>query len=280
MFDRFLSAFSIVSRIPVKFKFNFDASRLDFYLPVIGIFPALLGLILSGLSIILMNFTGENILLTVIVIMIVQYLCFNLFHLDGLMDTADAFLGAADKEKRLSILKDSRIGVYGFFAGFAVLALKAALLIPLFGFIQDSAGVIFFYPIAGRFSAALIPCIAPAANAGGLGALARESKVYRSILGAFAALVLWALVAAGLWTLINLVPGISIARFTAWNGSLTQAPVIAVSLIIIAPATAFFYARLYIRGAGGYSGDTLGAAIETGEILCLAAALFLGQIIA
>jgi adenosylcobinamide-GDP ribazoletransferase len=267
MFDRFLSVFATVSRIPVKFKFNFDPSRMDFYLPIIGVFPALLGLILSGLSVFLINFIGEHIVLAVIIIMIIQYLCFNLFHLDGLMDTADAFLGAANKEKRLEILKDSRIGVYGFFAGFAALALKAAILIPLFGFIKNSAGVIFFYPIIGRFSAALIPCMAPAASSKGLGALAKESKAFRGILGTITALILWAL--------INIIPGISSSRFTPWNGSLAEILAIAISLAAIAPLTAFFYAKLYKRGIGGYTGDTLGAAIETGELLSLAATFVL-----
>jgi adenosylcobinamide-GDP ribazoletransferase len=255
IFDRFLSAFSIVSRIPVKIKFNFDPSRMDFYLPIIGIFPALLGLILSGLYIISVNFIGEHIVLAVIIIMIIQYLCFNLFHLDGLMDTADAFLGSVNKEKRQEILKDSRIGVYGFFAGFAVLALKAALLIPLFKFIQNSAGVIFLYPLIGRFSAALIPCIVPAANSKGLGVLAKDSKVYRCIFGIITSCILWGLITARLW-----------------NGSLVHLVIPAVSLVIIAPLTAVFYARLYKRGIGGYTGDTLGAAIETGELLSLAAA--------
>jgi adenosylcobinamide-GDP ribazoletransferase len=273
MLDRFLSTFSLVSRIPVKVKFNFDPSRMDFYLPIIGVFPAVLGLILSGLFLFLLNYIGAHTVLAVIGITIIQYLSFNLFHLDGLMDTADAFLGTADKEKRLLILKDSRIGVYGFFAGFAALALKAALLIPLFGFIPNSTAIIFFYPVIGRFSAALIPCMVPPANSKGLGALAKESKVYCSVLGAFASLILWGLISAGFWTLMNLISGISIVHFTEWNESLTQVLAITVSLITIAPLTAFFYARLYKRGIGGYTGDTLGAAIETGEILYLTAAL-------
>ena len=35
------------------------------------------------------------------------------FHLDGLADIADAFPGAATVERRLEILKDSRLGTYG-----------------------------------------------------------------------------------------------------------------------------------------------------------------------
>ena len=112
MLDRFLSTFSLVSRIPVRGKFVFDTSRMDFHFPLVGVFPALIQLLLfGGLSLL-----WDNPRLTVIIVIITQYLCFNLFHLDGLMDTADAFLGTVDREKRQAILKDSRTGVYGFFA--------------------------------------------------------------------------------------------------------------------------------------------------------------------
>jgi cobalamin synthase len=33
--------------------------------------------------------------------------------------------------------------------------------------------------------------------------------------------------------------------------------------------SAAFYARVYAKGLGGFTGDTSGAAIETGEELCL-----------
>ncbi len=37
-------------------------------------------------------------------------------HEDGLADTADGFGGGADKERSLTIMKDSRIGSYGAIA--------------------------------------------------------------------------------------------------------------------------------------------------------------------
>ncbi|MDR2134719.1 MAG: adenosylcobinamide-GDP ribazoletransferase, partial [Treponema sp.] len=207
MFDRFLSAFSVISRIPVRRPFRFDPSRMDFYLPVIGIFPAFLGLLCFT---ILRRFFG-SVSLSVVCVLIVQYLCFNLFHLDGLMDTADAFLGSADRDKRLAILKDSRIGVYGFFAGAAALGLKAALLAASAPFASSGAAVfIFAYPLCGRFGAALVPRMAPPVNPGSLGALAKESSARRCAGGMITALLLWAFTGGGLACLAGaagLVPG-------------------------------------------------------------------------
>ncbi|MCL4152003.1 UNVERIFIED_CONTAM: hypothetical protein GTU68_009582 [Idotea baltica] len=52
-------------------------------------------------------------------------------HEDGLGDVADGFFGAASREKRLTIMKDSRIGVYGALALIVTTVLRVALLAAL-----------------------------------------------------------------------------------------------------------------------------------------------------
>ncbi|MDR2662982.1 MAG: adenosylcobinamide-GDP ribazoletransferase [Treponema sp.] len=273
--DRFLSTFSLISRIPVKAKFNFDPSGMDFFLPVTGVVPALLVFI----ACVILSFAGNLLvrypLIAAVLIIIVQYFCFNLFHLDGLMDTADAFLGTVRREKRQEILKDSRVGVYGFFAGFISLVLKAALLSGLCPVIPAFPAVILAYPVTGRFAAALLPCMAEPANPGGLGALLKDSRPRRCVLGFAAAAAVWVLIAWGLLNAAALMPvpgsGFSVNILGA---ALVPAALLAgLSALVIAPGTAFFYARLYRRGIGGYTGDALGAAVETAELLYLAAAL-------
>jgi adenosylcobinamide-GDP ribazoletransferase len=266
MFDRFFSTLSIVSRIPVTVRFTFDPSRMDYYLPVTGLFPALAGLLVFGGC----SALWDNPLLTGIIVLITQYCCFNLFHLDGLMDTADAFLGSADREKRRAILKDSRIGVYGFFAGFAGLALKAALLCALAPVIFRYPAVLLAYPLCGRFAASLIPCMAKPANPDGLGALTRDAKPFRAVCGVCTGLLLWHLLAWGLLKLAALILP-SLCFDTGFLGAafLSSVIIIAISLLLIGPLTALFYARLYEKSLGGYTGDALGAAVETAEILYL-----------
>jgi adenosylcobinamide-GDP ribazoletransferase len=268
--DRFLSAFSLISRIPVKVKFSFDSSRLDFYLPLTGIVPGLLGFFIYGILSFFGKTTEGHAFMTAVVILIAQYFCFNLFHLDGLLDTADAFLGTVNREKRLEILKDPRIGVYGFFTGFVVLALKTALLAGLCPFIPAFPAVVFLYPVTGRFGAALIPCMAEPARSGGLGALLKDSRPGRCVLGLIAAGAMWFFV---IWILVNAAALISAPRFnTAPMGeSCLTAVLLTACTVGLALGTSFFYARLYRRGIGGYTGDALGAAVETSELLHLAA---------
>ncbi|MDR2445153.1 MAG: adenosylcobinamide-GDP ribazoletransferase [Spirochaetaceae bacterium] len=259
MFDRFLSVLSLVSRFPVKVRFRFDVSRMDFYLPVIGLFPAVLGaavyfaaLYLSGLK-----------LFAAAAAVFVQYLGFNLFHLDGLADTADAFLGWQSRERRFEILEDSRIGVYGLFAGISAPAFKLLL---LYGVLGGGNGMtytdllVFIYPVSGRFAAALIPCTTAPARPDGLGALAAGSCLRWALTGALAALL------AGLAAAGAAAPVLTEAAVD-WDVFVI---VQYFALPLLAGlVSAAFYAGVYRKGLGGYSGDALGAAIETGEALCL-----------
>ncbi|MDR1986224.1 MAG: adenosylcobinamide-GDP ribazoletransferase [Treponema sp.] len=261
MFNRFLSTLSLVSRFPIKRRSTqqFDGSRMDFYLPITGIVPALLGVVLLGGGYLL----TESPLLTVIFTLTGQYLGFNLFHLDGLMDTADAFLGSFDREKRIMVLKDSRIGVYGFFAGIAVLSLKAGLLYTLFPWLVRFPGPLLAYPISGRFSAALIPGLTGSAKPGGLGALVKDARPYRVIAGLLTGLLLWTALVWGMSALF----AVDEPRCGLW-GILLAVP-------SVSPLASVFFARLYRKHLGGYTGDALGAAVELAEILHLTLCLLI-----
>lgn len=50
------------------------------------------------------------------------------FHLDGLGDVSDAFAGGATVERRMEILKDSRLGTYGVAAVALALVLQVTSL--------------------------------------------------------------------------------------------------------------------------------------------------------
>jgi adenosylcobinamide-GDP ribazoletransferase len=122
--------------------------------------------------------------------------------------------------------------------------------------------------------------MAPPAGKGGLGALAKELKAIRTIIGAVIAFLVWALAAWGLVKLAALIPGSLYASAdlgtSFLRGYILSGGILALlSLVVTGPLTALFYARLYRKGMGGYTGDAMGAAVETGEMLYLVAA-FIG----
>jgi adenosylcobinamide-GDP ribazoletransferase len=208
------------------------------------------------------------------------------------LDTADAFLGAGDKDRKLAILKDSRIGVYAFFAGFVYLAAKLAFLAFAAAVALDAVGLVygrmigaaevlalsnkvpvpgvdplqsnlallvafFAYPLAGRLAAALVPCVLSSIRPGGLGSLASDSRPGRALGGNVVAFLAYLCIGLPLVLFSGVPVGISV-----W---------IALSLYIVlllsALAALLFVARVYKKGVGGYTGDTLGAAVELGELV-------------
>jgi adenosylcobinamide-GDP ribazoletransferase len=108
--------------------------------------------------------------------------------------------------------------------------------------------------------------------------LSRDAKPVRAFSGAIAGLLIWTLIA---WGLTNAAALWTPVFDTAILGAalLPALLIPAIAFLLISPLTALFYARLYGKSLGGYSGDALGAAIETGELLYLLAAyVVLGQI--
>lgn len=247
--NAFLTSLSLMTRIPLRAKFEADYSRCDFWIPALSVFPAsaaLGGFFLGRLA------TGSPAL-GILASLGLQYFLFNLFHLDGLVDTADALLPAASRERRLEILKDPRLGTYGFFAGFLLLALRLASMGNLFeAGSRDSEGLLALAlglclaPAAGRAAAALVAARLEPARRDGLGSLMKGFSLPRIAAGASVALLPGLLAASLLGN-----PGLAVLGLAA--------------SALAALGTAVWMVSAYGRALGGFTGDSLGAAVEIGE---------------
>ena len=246
---RFLTTFTLLSRIPVRRDFEADFSRSDFWIPAISPLVSLASVtgFAAGMAL-----TG-SLALAIAFCLALQYFLFNLFHLDGLVDTADALLPAATREKRLEILKDPRLGTYAFFTGLLVLAFKAGLIALLAeeGILFSALAVgLFAAPAAGRTAAAIVALRLRPARTEGLGSLMKDFSGRRLAFGA----------------LIGSAPSIIFsAIFGPW-----YFPLICVGSIVLGAGFAFLLVgRAYEKALGGFTGDALGAAIELGELASL-----------
>lgn len=179
------------------------------------------------------------------------------FHEDGLADSADGLFGGHTTERRLEIMKDSRIGSYGALA----LALSLLLRASLIAMILDRSGA--------WMAAAAVLVAAPWSRAEALLLLATQSPARST--GAAAAVgqptVLTARIALALS--LVLATGIALA---------VQLPVSGLLLgFALAHGAAAFLSRLARRLIGGQTGDILGAAQQFAEIaIYLGIALSLG----
>ena len=175
------------------------------------------------------------------------------FHEDGLADSFDALLGAAPREKALAIMKDSRIGSYGAAALVLSLLLRVALLAELLarGPLPAAAACVAAHA-AGRAAAVVLMAVLPY---GGDEAQAKAKPLAHEVSGASAA---WAVVtgAAALAAAAAATPS-PIAAWASGIGALT---------LSCAVLRGWLRRRL-----GGYTGDTLGACEQLGEIAVLLA---------
>ncbi len=162
-------------------------------------------------------------------------------HLDGLSDTFDGVMSWRSRERKLEIMRDSRIGVMGALALVAVLGLKVVFL--------TAAGHAWFMavllaPVLGRWADVYGIVRFPPARKGGLG------RTFQSHLrpGDF-------LVASGATLILALALG-------GAHGLIALALVWLVVHVL---------GRWWTRDLGGLTGDTYGALCEIAEVVALAA---------
>lgn len=165
-------------------------------------------------------------------------------HEDGLADTADGFGGGHDRERKLAIMRDSRLGTYGVAALAFSIGLRAAAVSAIGDPLHAGLALVAAHAAARGFLPATMRALAPA-RGDGLGADAGRP-------GPWAALFAAALGAAIAVGCLGPVSGL-----------------VALAAAAVAVAAT---AALAQRQIGGYTGDVLGAFQQIGEIVMLLAA--------
>jgi adenosylcobinamide-GDP ribazoletransferase len=165
-------------------------------------------------------------------------------HEDGLADVADGFGGAFEREKKLAIMRDSRIGTYGVLVLILVMAGRLAAIEALQEPLAALAAII---AAAVLSRAAMVPLMAalPAARPSGLGADAGRPGAVNV---ACATIIAVALAIAALGPLGGIIAAAAVA------------------------VVAGVFAALAMRQIGGATGDVLGAAQQLTDVTALIAA--------
>lgn len=105
-----VTAFRLLSLLPMPGEHAFVIERAHGWFPVVG---GVLGaaLVLTGWGV--MVLTGAWAQASAFVMLGLGAVLTRGFHLDGLSDWADGFWGGFTPERRLAIMKDSRVGAFG-----------------------------------------------------------------------------------------------------------------------------------------------------------------------
>ncbi|WP_192553122.1 adenosylcobinamide-GDP ribazoletransferase [Pseudomonas sp. IzPS59] len=207
---------------------------LLFY-PLVGL---LFGVILWALNIAL---AGAPLLLHAALLLTVWVLLSGALHLDGLADSADAWLGGfGDRERTLTIMKDPRSGPIAVVTLVLVLLLKYAALLALIEKHQGMALII--VPLIGRAALLGLFLTTTYVRAGGLGQALADHLPRKT---GWQVLVVSAAVCA------------LIAGFNA------------VVALLLAVVVFIWLRHLMVRRLGGTTGDTAGALLELLEMSVL-----------
>ncbi|WP_089976987.1 adenosylcobinamide-GDP ribazoletransferase [Luteibacter sp. UNCMF331Sha3.1] len=227
-------AFGFLTRIPVRVSDvdrRSQAASLKWY-PLVG---ATIGLLLTGAAMLL---HGMPALPAAAVLLVGWVAITGALHLDGLADSADAWIGGmGDRERTLAIMKDPRSGPAGVVALVLVLLLKFAALATL-----ANAWWLLLPPLLGRGAIVAWFLSTPYVRAAGLGDPLRGAP------------------ATGCHVAMGCVVAICL-----------MAGVHGIVSLLVAAATAWLWRRAVMRRLGGFTGDTAGALIELVEAATLLA---------
>jgi len=237
-FHDIATSFSLLSRLPVGVDFDRAAQRgasAAWAYPLVGLALGLASGVLGWGLLSLAVAPG----MTAVAIIAFQVILTGALHEDGLSDMADG-LGGSSREKRLVIMKDSRIGAFG------AIALVLALLARHSGIAGlGSADLILALGALGAGSRALMVAVMaglPAARTSGMSASTGQPG-FETVMCALSIGAISCLVAFG------------------WFG---------LSVFFLMSIAALGIAYLAHKQFGGQTGDVLGATQQSAEIIGLA----------
>ena len=214
--------------------------------PVVGLGIGLLGAYLYVAA----SFIGLPVVACVLLALATMVVLTGGLHADGLADMADG-LGGDSRERRLEIMRDSRIGAYGVMALVFVIGLDAAALVSIEGAHASRFAVMAVLAVtatASRAAMVLVMKLLPPARKDGLGAWAGQPSWTGVIIAAVFALLAVLIV---------------LATYAWWVAVVT----VAAGLLAVAAVMA-----IAARAFGGHTGDVLGAVQQVSETAMLLAA--------
>jgi adenosylcobinamide-GDP ribazoletransferase len=238
----FLLAVQFLTVIPLKIKEIKESNLANSaaYFPLVGL---IIGLFLLGINLIisainLSSFTSSIILVVSLVVIT------GGLHLDGLSDTADAFLCGKPKGEMLNIMRDPRAGSLGVLSLICIILLKVGLLYSISSRLWPN--ILILMCVLSRWS--MVFSVSKFAYA------RQDGKAKAYMQGSSS----WIFIQATAITLVITFSSLYLKGLLIW--------------IIVAVVT-YSINRFISNKIGGLTGDTIGAISEINEVLVLLSCL-------
>ncbi|NDW52332.1 adenosylcobinamide-GDP ribazoletransferase [Aliiroseovarius sp. PrR006] len=234
------AAIGLLTRLPIRVNTTLAtqrAARSAWAWPLAGIVPAIIGWVMGFGAV----SVGLPPLFAACLALLGQIMVTGALHEDGLADVADGFWGGYERDRRLEIMKDSRIGAYGVIGLVLSLGLRASALAVLLPH-PGALSALIVIAVSSRLPMVLLMAAMPNARGAGL-----ASQVGRP-----PARTAW--IACGVTALVVLI----------------LMPVALFPLVAYIGLGALTLAVLANTKIGGQTGDVLGASQQISEIIGLA----------
>jgi adenosylcobinamide-GDP ribazoletransferase len=227
---QFFTAIPIRKEIPMHPEYIERTVRL---LPLVGI---LQGAIYSGCLYILSEWSPFSDLAAAFIIWLLAIVVTGGLHLDGWIDSSDAYFSYRDPARRLEIMADPRVGAFGVIS---VIVLLAAKFLFIYEIVQKAESMAYVWimaiPFLGKMVAGLMLLFAPAAKNEGLAHFFQQACKRQTV-----------------W-----IYPVYLFLFL-WNKEFVLMLVAAVIQLMI-------WKKIAVRSFGGITGDVVGAAAEGTE---------------
>lgn len=230
-----LTAFQFLTTFPAIIRRAFTAQELGRavgYFPIVGL---ALGGVLYGLEVGLSLIFPAQVV--AIFILVAWLLLTRALHFDGFLDSCDGLFGGFTPERRLEIMRDSRVGAFGVAGGGLLLLAKYAAILSLPG----PSGLL-LAPVLGRWTLSMAIFAFPYAREKGLGRDMKDNVRWPQVILSTGVTLLAAWFFAGLIGLL----AFALAVVVLWLG------------------TGFILRRI-----PGLTGDSYGALCELTELAVL-----------
>ena len=236
MFNNIRLAFSFLTIFPITVDTKDKKCSLSqsmIYFPVVGLFIALISLSMINVIEPVTSFRFTSLLLILLPIIISGGL-----HIDGLADFFDAFFQGKDRNDILSVMKDSRIGVWGALSVVFIILLKWELLMTIS---SRSLGFVFALCVS-RWAHVFICFLLPYAR--------KEDGLGKNVAGKISLKEL----------LISTTFVVIIGLFLSFKS---------IIILILCSLFIYFLSLFFKKKINGITGDVIGATGEMSELFTL-----------
>lgn len=234
---QFFSAVPIRQQLPLTKK---SVTTMYSLMPLLSLLTGSVATIILFMNDYYFHFSN---LLMAIILCISMLIVTGGIHMDGFIDTSDAFFSYQDTKKRLTILEDPHVGAFGVLAVVSMLIIKIGF---LYEALERSVPLYFFFvlPFIARLAMLYYFATMTSARETGLAFYFEERTNKRTVLMMLFVYIIFLCLCAAYW----------------------QAGLI-MMFIIVMMVYVTYYRHWSMKNFTGMTGDLLGALYEGGELI-------------